>query len=424
MSIRLLLSLLGFALFSFSASAQDDQIKSLNEHVIDIQTIGDDQKAMLNKFFNSRKIVGLGDATHGTSEFYSKKAELIKYLVTDLNYKVVVIEGYLTDTDVMNNYVMYGEGDIYRAIISIGFQIWYTHEIYDFVEWLRIYNQDLPDDEKVRFYGCDMQAPQTTAKKLKIFLQEKGVLNESLTEGLDWMMTTRAANKLSKEDKKLIKSTVYELDLAFANIPAEKLKNQELILRYKRLLHQFEEYHFANGGYSSSNKRDKFMAENVSFIYTYEGEKKTVVWAHNAHMAKKSGQDKGKPMGSHLSEEFGSDYYAVGFAFNSGTLLGYDMKSKKMAEIPLGEADENSVDHFFSKSSSPVFFLDFESVSKDDVIASYIYKKTTSRQIGAGYYEGQFNRNYKRHVISKSYDAVIFIRDTTPRQMLSWNHLK
>ncbi len=421
--MKVYILILVLSTFASLLYSQDDQVISLNDHVIDIQVIGDEQKAMLNKYFVDRKIVGLGDATHGTSEFYSKKAELIKYLITDLNYKVVTMEGFLVDTDVTNNYVMYGKGDIYKAIISIGFRIWYTHEIYDFVEWLRIYNQDLPDEEKVRFYGCDMQAPQTSAKKIKAFLKEKNLMNEPLSDGLD-SLTVRRRYKLSSDEKKHIKTTIKELDLAFAKVPAEDLKDQELMIRYKRLLHQYGELISTKGGYSQSNKRNRFMPETVNFIYAYENEKKMIVWTHNAHMAKKSGQDKIKPMGAHLLKEYGTDYYSVGFAFNKGSFLGYDVKSETTTEIPLVEVDKNSVDYFFSKCSSPVFFLDFESVSRDDIIAPYIYKKTSSRHMGGGYYEGEFNRNYKRHIISESYDAVIFINETSPRQMLSWDHLK
>lgn len=127
---------------------QTRQIAEMNDYVSSVDTI---------KVGSDVKIVGLGEATHGNSELQTLKLDVFKALVENNNCRVFVIEGDFGGSTKVNEYIMGGDGSAEEAAAEIGFAIYRTQEIVDLIEWMRAYNQSVPKNKKLKFYGYDMQ---------------------------------------------------------------------------------------------------------------------------------------------------------------------------------------------------------------------------------------------------------------------------
>jgi erythromycin esterase len=175
-------------------------------------------------------------------------------------------------------------------------------------------------------------------------------------------------------------------------------------------------------GYRKANKRNKYMAENALFIQKHlEKNQKMILWTHNAHIAKNSGDDKIIPMGKYLDSNLGESFYVIGFGFNRGSFLALNNSTRSREDITVEKAEEGSSDLRFSQLNNNIFFLDFRSFQSEN---KWVLKKTKSRNIGDVYYPNEFNRNYRKHILSESYDGLIFVEMTNPIKMLDFEKLK
>jgi erythromycin esterase len=83
----------------------------------------------LKNYVGTRKIVCLGEGTHGTREFFKIKHRIIKFLANEMNFTLFAIEVNMTECRAINRYVLYGEGDIRQALDGIYFWTWNTEEV-------------------------------------------------------------------------------------------------------------------------------------------------------------------------------------------------------------------------------------------------------------------------------------------------------
>ncbi len=103
------------------------------------------------------KYVGLGEATHGTREFFQMKHRLFEFLVKQMGFTVFAMEASFQGCENINNYILYGKGDAHSALTSQGFWTWDTEEVIEMIEWMRKYNKSVAYNKKVRFFGFDSQ---------------------------------------------------------------------------------------------------------------------------------------------------------------------------------------------------------------------------------------------------------------------------
>ncbi|MCA9712195.1 MAG: erythromycin esterase family protein, partial [Myxococcales bacterium] len=144
----------------------------IRDHHVPLRTVeaghGLDDLAALDPVFSKAKVVGLGEATHGTREFFQLKHRMLEYLVERHGFSVFGIEANRTECRAIDRYVQTGEGDPREALAGIYFWTWNTHEVLDLIEWMRQYNESHP--RKLRFVGFDAQTPNVAARNVVAFL--------------------------------------------------------------------------------------------------------------------------------------------------------------------------------------------------------------------------------------------------------------
>lgn len=402
---------------------QSELIKELNDNILEVKTLSPDSDFSdlneLNHILRDKRIIGLGEATHATSEFFKYKHRLIKYLVTKENYKVFIIEGDFSGSQAMNDYVVHGKGTIRDGFIGMGYGVWCREEFVDLVEWMKEYNVNKAIEDKIKFYGCDINNEVITAKKVKKYLNETGKLNDTLKDGLNWIINQDYRKKLSNEDEYFRMQFLIELNDAFKSTKDENSGEVKFIKHCKRELEQIFELIFADEK-THIMLRDKFMAENIEWIYNTENHQKSIFWAHNEHVKNDKAKSNQKPTGYYLKEKFDGRYYSFGFGFNDGKVGGYNGKEKRYDsfEVP-AMSEKKLIDAVFSKCAYSEFILDLESANANDIIRNFLNTNLYQRSISTGFYpKGTKQRHFRMGKLIDKYDGFIFIRNSNPPTQL------
>ncbi|WP_432710027.1 erythromycin esterase family protein [Pedobacter sp.] len=148
-------SFMFFVLFAFTASGQDS-LNWINKNAYEIHsnpTLGNNDLSFLLKELNGKTVVGLGEASHGTREFYVQKARIIAYLINHCNFKLLAFEVPQSLITPINIYVQSREGNLKEFMAKIG--LYNTEEIYNLFQLISQYNKDKALDEKVVITGFD-----------------------------------------------------------------------------------------------------------------------------------------------------------------------------------------------------------------------------------------------------------------------------
>jgi erythromycin esterase-like protein len=124
----------------------------------------------LRKTVGDARVVALGEATHGTREFFQLKHRMLEFLATQLGFTIFSIEANMPEAYRLNDYVLRGEGDPVRLIKGMYFWTWDTQEVLAMVKWMREFNAS--GKGRVEFTGFDMQTPNVALQIATDFLQQ------------------------------------------------------------------------------------------------------------------------------------------------------------------------------------------------------------------------------------------------------------
>ena len=124
--------------------------------------------APLGDVIGNARIVGLGEATHGTSEFFQMKDRMVRYLAMQKGFTIFSIEANMPEAYRLNDYVLNGVGDPNVLLKGMNFWTWNTQEVLDMILWMRQYN--LSGKGRIEFTGFDMQTPTLSLENVRQFV--------------------------------------------------------------------------------------------------------------------------------------------------------------------------------------------------------------------------------------------------------------
>ena len=420
----ILLSIL--CLTSCSKENENPEVKALKASVIPISTVeagnGFEDLMPLKDILKDKKIVAMGEATHGTSEFFKMKHRFFEFLVEEMGYRVFIMECDGGDGQVINDYILKGEGNIDD---SLG-ELYRTEEVKNMIKWMKEYNDDSSHKEKIKFYGMDNVNIVDTLPKLSYYL---GKLDKELQTKVEDTLNTIYRNDikaLTNEQLDSILLNINEFKKDMENAKEKYLNNNlqneyELAIWNLNLVSQCVEYRIEVNksvdqmvqSVAAMNLRDKYMAANVKWIQEHEsksGNDKVMLWGHNLHVS--SMDDFYKYMGKNLKEMYGDEYYSIGFEFSRGSFTVYDaMYTKSFTRSDIDINDSEYLAYKFDKTQIPISFLDFNSASKSKDISEMLSKNQTFNLINAFYDESQKSFQY---IPRNLFDGLIYIKETTP----------
>lgn len=146
----------------------------IGKHAVRLQTPeaghGFADMTPLKKMIGNVRIVSLGEATHGSREFFQLKHRLLEYLATEMGFTIFSIEANMPEAYRLNDYVLNGNGDPAKLIKGMYFWTWNTQEVLDMVMWMREFNKS--GKGRVQFTGFDMQTPNVAADIVRDFVDK------------------------------------------------------------------------------------------------------------------------------------------------------------------------------------------------------------------------------------------------------------
>ena len=388
---------------------------------------GFDDLQWLKPVLNNVDYVGLGEATHGTREIFQMKHRMLEFLVKEMGFTIFAIEAPYAGCKNINDYVLYGNGDARTALNSQGFWTWNTEEVIELIEWMRTYNTTVPDTKKVQFYGFDISVSSLGGgvSRLHNYLKKVDMItanaNDTLMKNLyslEGKFNGDSANQAKQKFSTLLNTLVLRRS---HYILASSTKEYEDALQYATIIAQLQDAYIMEKTdirVREREWRDYYMAANFHYLVQHNPDAKVVLWAHNSHINKNAEAYVNgglKPIGSYLNDAYGSKYYPMAFAFSKGSFQALELNPKKnrvLREFTVPSAKEGMLDWYLAQSKKDKFIIDLRQKNIPEPVQQMLKKELGTRNYGA--VASDTGLEYFRSVsLSKDFDAVIFINNTT-----------
>jgi erythromycin esterase len=397
---RLIIFLLILQSFAYSQSGL--KFTPLTSYTPEIETT---DLSKIDSVFNYTRLIGIGECTHGTSEFTTMRHRMFKYLVDHKGFNTVFIEADFSACQRLNRYVNGETDNIDKVIFELLYFAWTTDEMKKFVEWIRYYN--LKSTDKIQIVGCDMQS--ISDDKIEINrMKEKSNQIDSIPKFFSTFT-------LPYEDTNSIKSALSEWSLFYKNQLLHNLDSNNFKLMNSTIT-QFLNYKLNK--YQQYNYRDSCMAINILEYLNLNPNSKGILMAHNGHVSKTiydyTYQYSYKTAGQFLNEYLGEKYISIAQTTNTGNFNAWNyLKSKPVFSIcELKKAKRNSLENKLSKLEVDILVCKYSSIES--------INKLTYTEIGHTY--GKTNMNYKIKRYKKlkegKFDYVIYFKNTNESSIL------
>jgi erythromycin esterase-like protein len=416
---------------------QDTFVSALRAH---LQPLTSDASACdgLMQMIGNASLVLLGEASHGTHEFYAERAAITQRLILEKGCQAVVIEADWPDAWRVNRYVRGPSPDPDARAALEGFKrfptwMWRNTVVLDFVEWLRTHNRDLPAAQQVGFYGMDLYSlfasieavlkyldqvdPQAAAQArarygcFDHFDQDSQAYGYACSFG-----TTPSCEEAVIQQWRDMNRRVVEA------VPVAGMESDEAFYAQQnaRLVRNAEAYYrtMFSGRVSSWNLRDSHMVETLQALarhmQAHGVPPRLAVWAHNSHLGHAGATEMGAKgewnVGQLAREIWGERMVSVGFSTHHGSVTAaaqWDAPAQRRHVRP-GLA--GSYEALFHQTKVPRFWL---ALRDDTALRQLLAAPRLQRAIGVIYHPQTERQSHYFHThLPTQFDALIHIDET------------
>jgi erythromycin esterase len=392
--------------------------------------------AFLGDVVGNASIIGLGEASHGSSEFQTMKHRLFQYLVEQKGITAFGLEAQMGRCLALDQYVQTGQGDPTQALIGQGFWVWSTQEMLDLVNWMQAYNANPAHTAKLHFFGFDMQdggdeMDQVLAYLLPIDPQANATLTQLYApyRPYTWdggMASYPAATAAVQAQCHANIQQAYQwmVNQQAAYSAATGAAAYAWALQMATVVVQNEAFNAAGtSGMTFQNLRDQSMASNANWYFQQMGAgAKVVLSAHNEHINKKGLYSDWTNFGDWLEQTNGTDYFSLGFGFDSGSfnavLVNADGTFGALQANTATPAASNSYECAFTQAGQPMAFMDMRNLDTTQPGPAWFSQGMDLREVGAAWNPATgFCVNFTQ--LPTRFDAFIFLQTITPSTFLS-----
>jgi len=388
----------------------------------------DDLDPLMDRIGASRYAL-LGEASHGTHEYYTWRAKISKRLILEKGFSFIAVEGDWPDCHRLNQYIKGRAGGSAREVLH-AFERWPTwmwanEEIVDLAEWLRRHNKGVPEEKKVGFYGLDVYSLWDSMYEVMGYLHKKdpsavaaarrafqcfepyGEDVQEYARATVWVPTTCEDEviDLLHEMRKLPQPEGEGREAHFvAEQNALVVKNAEAYYRA-----------MVRGGPDSWNVRDQHMAETLDRLMQFHGHAaKGIVWEHNTHIGDARYTDMADDgmvnIGQLVRERHAKEgVVLIGFGSHRGSVIAGQEWEAPMERMPVPLARAGSWEDVLHQMSPSNKLLIFPATG----VAKMLMERRGHRAIGVVYHpEYEQYGNYVPTILPKRYDAFLYIDET------------
>ncbi|MGW0520666.1 erythromycin esterase family protein [Crossiella sp. NPDC003009] len=371
----------------------------------------------LGRMIGEASVVGLGEATHGSHEFFAMKERVFRYLVREKGFRAFALELSWSAGLKINEFLQTGKGEA-RAIVkqTLSGSPWDREEFVSLIEWMREHNRRNPG-RTVHFVGDDLNAPRVGDEffdRVTGYLPELGEYYSGLRPLDDVFAYLR---KPVEERERQAERARQALD-RISGLPR---RGPEFELAVQNARSIAETAHFLTldlgdpaGMAQYQRFRDEVMARNVLWWQRQTGHK-VLVSAHNSHIAYVADNPAAYPksQGAFLRDELGSGYLPVGFTFDRGSFLSTDgALGDAWRKFSVGAAEPGMNEHTLDRVRHRDFYLDLRTAPP--AARAWLADSRPTRGIGT-----VFPQENHTVALARSYDVLIHlhqVRAAEPRK--------
>lgn len=406
----LILLLLGIALFCFGKQ----KIEEVQAHREIPELRAEMQSLSADHIPANVSVLAIGEAAHGSREFQALKLSVLREMVEKQGYTAFALEADYSECADINRYLQSGEGKPEELVQKFSFPIYHTKEMAELLGWIQDWNRTAPEEKKVRFYGFDMQNPETGYAFLKQYSLAHGLATEAEFDAVLKNILT-SSYSLNPETAGQV---VMFLDGLRAKAGDADMRDADARDFQMELttVRQAMESQTSNENFNTLRDRD--MAENVEAIRKIEaeiGSGKLVISAHDGHIERENPIY--TSMGVLLSQDIGNNYYAIGTDVWKVRDNMKCMGEAKRSMQSFVSCDPLAAQARFAAGQQYVLYFSEVSDEKSRV-AALVRKPMRMMQLGEGY---TFlmrllpDRSYRlQGAPAACYDAMLFLYEAHP----------
>lgn len=381
--------------------------------------------------FGDARVVLLGEATHGTSEFYSARAAITRRLIEHHGFTIVAVEADWPDAARIDDYVRHQaprprRGDVFARFPT---WMWRNIEVLGFADWLRGHNAPLTEGRRVSFNGLDVYSLSESIHAVLAYLDKVdpdaavearrryGCLTPWQDEPAHYGRAVMLAGGRNCEDSAVAQLRgllAHRLDYLGEDGEAwfDAIQNARIVRaaeRYYRAMYQ--------SSTESWNLRDRHMFETLQALLAHRGDgAKAVVWAHNSHVGNAAATAMGWQGEFNIGElcrmAHGDDAVSIGFGTDTGTVAAASDWGADMQIKTVRPARADSYEYAFRRTGIARSLTDWRGGDRHE-LAAMLREPLLERAIGVVYRpETERLSHYFEAVLAEQFDAWVWFEQT------------
>src|SRR5579859_3827015 len=377
------------------------------------------------------RVVLLGEASHGTAEFYRMRERISRELIERKGFSFIAIEGDWPDAARIDHYVRHATypASEWTAFARFPTWMWRNREVREFVDWLRERNGRVEAGRRIAFHGLDLYSLYTSIRSILTYLDDVDPQTAEIARQRYGCLTPWQADPATYGHAALtgtyqtcehevvsMLSVLLQKHRAYAEHDGERFLDA---LQNAKLVASAEEYYriMYYGSRASWNLRDSHMFGTLQNLLQFHGpQSKAIVWAHNSHVGDSAATEKsarGEYNIGHLCrEEFGNAAYSIGFGTNSGTVAAASDWDGPMEIKAVRPALPESYERLCHDAGGARFLLPLRTPRSARLIGA-LTKSRLERAIGVIYRpETELQSRYFQAVLPRQFDEYIWFDQT------------
>lgn len=390
-----------------------------------------DLEPMLQRI-GAARVVLLGEATHGTSEFYRMRARISRELIERKGFSFVAIEGDWPDAARIDHYVRHRGYPSSEWIAFARFPVWMwrNREVREFVDWLRAHNADVEAGKRVAFHGLDLYSLYSSIRSVLDYLDSVDPRTAQVARRRYGCLTPWQADpatyghaaltgayRTCEQEVISMLADLMQKRRAYAENDGERFLDA---VQNARLVASAERYYrtMYYGSRSSWNLRDSHMFETLKNLLNFHGAtSKAIIWAHNSHVGDSTATEMSARdeynIGHLCRREFGEASYSIGFGTNKGTVAAASNWDEPMLVKSVLPALAGSYERLCHESGDAQFLLPLRELVPA-ALAAGLMRPRLERAIGVIYRpETELQSHYFEAVLPRQFDEYIWFDETS-----------
>lgn len=389
------------------------------------------------------RIVLLGEASHGTSEFYRMRARITRELIERKGFTIVAAEADWPDAARIDHYVRHAEypPSEWTAFSRFPTWMWRNTETRAFVDWLREHNARLPPERRTAFRGLDLYSMTTSIRAVLDYLDAVDPETAAVARQRYGCLTPWQSDPATY-GRAALTGRYRTCETEVSHMLADLLRKRSAyrandgdrfldLVQNARLIADAEQYYrvMYYGSRESWNLRDTHMFETLEALLADRGPaSKAIVWAHNSHIGDAAATEmfsRGEYNIGHLCRKrFGDSAVLVGFGTDSGTVAAASDWDGEMEIKEVRPSRKGSYEHLCHQTDEAGFLLDLRTNRTTEIIEG-LARPRLERAIGVIYRpQTELASHYFQAELPRQFDEYIWVDKTTAVTPLAVHHLR